>query len=570
MFKGILLLLFGFIISHFATALLLSVLYSKHFYILSPFALISYCISTVAQHHFLSKLPIIALCFYIIFSSLPLLVYRVYCGNKTNKNKYGYAKFADESLIRKMKLNFSEGIVFGILKQTSLQKLFHPFASPSLIRSKEPLSTLLMAPPGTGKTAGIIIPTLLTITNSVVVHDPKGELYDTTHQARLRLGHKVFFFDIDEADSIRFNPFAKNKIPKDPEQIKPYIVNIANIIFKSSSKESVDNTNYFIGAARNAFIAVACFLTYKEGFTSLLKVRDKIVESDDIIRTFKEMKEDDLKFFKVCSKKLKKMLDGDINSVLISSASPDQWAGVMGSLTEKLDYFSDPKIATIVDCEESYFNAEALRKEKVSIYLRVKDKDKNKMKPVISMIFESLGSELISKIPEAGDNQITFILDEFVRLGRVDVLTDLTSISRGYNFNQIFVIQDLEQISNTYSKEYMSILESNCAYKIILKQNNFMTAERISKIIGAKTDIKTSRSKKEANIISNSKNNSTNSISTSQEGIPLVTPQDILNLHEDQCLIIVQGFAATPILANIAWFFKMNSPRPRGSRYRVG
>ena len=557
MFRGFLLLFLGFVISHITTAILLAVLYSKSFYILSPFNLIYYCISAIRQYHFIPKIPLISLCFYILFSTVPLGIYRTFCNNNTNKkDKYGYAKFAGEKLIKKMNLNFSEGIVFGILKQNLLQKFLYPFASKKLIRSKEPLSTLLMAPPGTGKTTGIIIPTLLTITNSVVIHDPKGELYDTTHQARLKLGHKVFFFDIDEEDSIRFNPFAKNKIPKEPDQIKPYIVNIANIIFKSSSKEGGDNTNYFIGAARNAFITVACFLSYKEGFTSLLKVREKIVESDDIIRTFKEMKEEDTKSFKVSSKKLKKMLDGDINSVLISSASPDQWAGVMGSLTEKLDYFSDPKIANIVDCEESSFNAEALRKEKISIYLRVKDKDKNKMKPVISMIFESLGTELISKIPEVGDNQITFILDEFVRLGRVDVLTDLTAISRGYNFNQIFVIQDLEQITNTYSKEYMSILESNCAYKVILKQNNYMTAERISKIIGSKTDIRASRSTKEANLITTNQNNSPDSISTSQEGISLVTPQDILNLNENQCLIIVQGFAATPILADIAWFFK--------------
>lgn len=551
MFRRILILVGGFVISHLLVATALAFVYSKPFFLFSPFLLVSYCFQLLLKLKTIPRIPLIFLISYLLVSLLPLLVFRIFF-DKDQKDKYGYAKFANEGIIRKMKLNFDSGIVFGLMRRSFLERILYPTKKGRTIRSNQPLSTLLMAPPGTGKTSGIIIPTLLTIENSVVIHDPKGELYDTTHLARRKLGHKVLVFDIDDPKSIQFNPFAINKIPKEPEQIKPYAVNIANIIFKASTKE--DNTNYFINAARNAFLTAALFLIYKNGFTSLVEIRNKIVEDDDIIRTFKEMKEEDEADFKIMNKPLKKILEGDVNSVLISSASADQWAGVMGSLAEKLDNFSDSKIAAIVDCEQSSFNAEDLRKEKTSIYLRVKDKDKNKLKPVISMIFESIGTELISKQPDPTDNQVTFILDEFVRLGRVDVLTDLTAISRGYNFNQIFVIQDLEQISNTYSKEYMSILESNCAYKIVLKQNNFLTAERIAKIIGFKTEERISVSKKEPSLISNTQNQ--DSVSTSQEGIYLVTPQDILNLDENQCLIIVQGFAATPILADIAWYFK--------------
>jgi len=554
MIRGVFLFFIGWVISHIITSILLAIIYSKTFYIFSPFSLVSYYFHSLSTFHKVSGLVQFMFWFYLFVSTIPFGIYHILNPDNTSKkNKYGYAKFAHKQLIKKMGLNFNEGLIFGILRRNLFLRLFFSFLAKKVIKSKEPLSTLLMAPPGTGKSAGIIIPTLLTLKNSVVVHDPKGELFDATYKARLNLGHKILVFDIDDINSVKFNPFAINKIPAEPEQIKPYIVNIANIIFKSNKENN--NSNFFINAAKNAFIATASYLIYKEGFTSILKIREKILENDDIIFTFTKMKESGVEDFKIINKNLSKGLLNDVNSVLISSASPDQWSGVMGSLTEKLDYFSDPKIANIVDCEISSFSADSIRKEKTSIYLKVKDKDRAKLQPVISMIFESLGTELISKMPEPGDNQITFILDEFVRLGRVDVLTELTSISRGYNFNQIFVIQDLEQISNTYSKEYMSILESNCAYKIILKQNNFLTADRIAKIIGFKTDIRTSRSKKDSNIILSSQNNS-DSTSTSEEGIYLVTPQDILNLNENQCLIIVQGFAATPILADICWWFK--------------
>lgn len=550
-FRPFLLLLVGFGISHLLTAFGLAMIAHKPFSLGYPFGLCKLYVFSLLHFRPLDKAFHLFICFYFIFTTVPLLIYRALFDDHSTE-KYGYAKFAPEKLIKEMGLNFRNGIVFGLVKKNYWQKIFAP--QKKVIRSHEPLSVLLMAPPGTGKSAGVIIPTLLTLQNSVVIHDPKGELYDATYKARLKLGHNVLIFDIDDKDSIKFNPFANNKIPKDPKEIKPYVVNIANMVFKIH-KESQGNVNYFVSAARNAFVTMACYLIYKDGFTSIIKVRDKILENRNVAVTFGNIKEEALESFKISDTKLIKALGIDVNSVLIAAASTDQWAGVMGSLTEKLDYFSDPKISNIIDCKISSFSAEDLRSKKTSIYLKVKDKDKTKLQVLISMIFESLGTELISKIPASTDNQITFILDEFVRLGRVDILTDLTSISRGYNFNQIFVIQDLEQISNTYSREYMSILESNCAYKIIMKQNNFLTAEKIAKIIGFKTDVRTSTSTKDKVSLS-PRQSEGKSVSKSEEGIYLVTPQDILNLDKNQCLIIVQGFAATPILADIAWWFK--------------
>jgi type IV secretion system protein VirD4 len=88
--------------------------------------------------------------------------------------KYGFGRFANKSDIKKQNLNFQKGIILG--------KLGRKF-----IRFDKPLSLLVLAPPGTGKTAGIVIPTLLTIENSVIVHDPKGELYDITNKRRRQI-----------------------------------------------------------------------------------------------------------------------------------------------------------------------------------------------------------------------------------------------------------------------------------------------------------------------------------------------------------------------------------------------
>jgi type IV secretion system protein VirD4 len=120
------------------------------------------------------------------------------------------------------------------------------------------------------------------------------------------------------------------------------------------------------------------------------------------------------------------------------------------------------------------------------------------------------------------------------------------------------VAQDYKQISNTYGQDYVEIFETNCAYKIIFRQNNFFTAEKISKLIGNKTVSRKSTSKNQSNkheLKISFQGSSGRSESESSEGIPLITAQDILTLSSDNCIIIAQGHASKPILAkNPMWF----------------
>lgn len=58
-----------------------------------------------------------------------------------------------------------------------------------LLRMGETLSILLLAPPGTGKTAGFIVPSTVTMDNvSLFLHDQKPELFDITSGWRSTLG----------------------------------------------------------------------------------------------------------------------------------------------------------------------------------------------------------------------------------------------------------------------------------------------------------------------------------------------------------------------------------------------
>ena len=464
--------------------------------------------------------------------------------DSSQENKYGYASLIRslsslKKFLPKLELNFSTGIVLG--------KIGSKF-----IRSDRPYSCLVLAPPGTGKTAGIVIPNLLLCEHSMVVHDPKGELYSITHKVRRdKLKNKILLFDPVADDSLKFNIFAKDMLPDDTNDLRAYVANAANIIFAGQQikNNSSSADGYFESAAKSTFTFFAQWLIYKNGQTSIPQIRSKLLEDEDTTKTIEAMVEDD-------STPLEIQEDG--RGVLTASVSENQWAGIIGQLKEALELFADSRIKNVTDstCD---FTGHTLRKERTTVYLNVQDKDKQRLRPIMSLMLDSISTQLVSRMPDEDSNQITFVLDEFVRLGKMDFISDLPSISRGYKLNFIFVAQDYEQISNTYGQSYISIFETNCAYKIVFRQNNYTTAERISKLIGNRTTTRISTSRNQSNkgdLKISLQNSSGKSKSTSSEGISLITPQDILNLHSDNCLLLVQGHAGKPILARSPMWFQ--------------
>jgi len=89
---------------------------------------------------------------------------------------YGRAKWAKGPFaLRRLGLTAKHGVVLG--KVRGRLRIYN-----------EPLSCLLLAPAGTGKTRGTIVPTVLAYQGSIIVHDPKGEVFDATAGHRARLG----------------------------------------------------------------------------------------------------------------------------------------------------------------------------------------------------------------------------------------------------------------------------------------------------------------------------------------------------------------------------------------------
>jgi type IV secretion system protein VirD4 len=520
---------------------------------------------------------IIYVCYSVSFLLFVVGMMALFIKNKNNK--YGDAREATKSeAISKLKLKNDTGIILG--KKWGM-----------LLRYNNPLSLLVIAPPGTGKTQSVIAPNLLSMPWSCLVYDPKGELTDITSGHRSTFS-KVFIFDPVSDDSVVFNPLDINLYGIKPDSdlinhARAHYQNVANTLIKFPDKSD----DYWVKAARSVFVFTALWALWKYKSVSIADIRELIYAQTDFnkskdlmlkgldprsvgleINDNKEKLEKRLQLLK--SKEHKYLLKSekeelagleerikkanyidqnkeeipnalrhDANSLSLLSEGESQLTGVIGTLEPFLQIFADENIKKATT-GVSEFNPLELRNNPTTVYLKVRDKDKDRLADLLGLIVNTFANQLTSHMPSVDDQRVTLVLDEYLRLGKLSAIGSFPDISRGYNCNGIFVAQNYSQISAVYGHEVMETFEQNCAYKVVFRQNNQKTAQIISRTIGNFTDDRKSRSKDLTKIDQKER-----SEQISQEGLPLYSDQRILNLKSDEVIVLVEGFYKRPILA---------------------
>lgn len=505
---------------------------------------------------------------------------------KKSNNKYGDAREATKAeAINKLKLKNNEGIILG--KKWGM-----------LLRYNNPLSLLVIAPPGTGKTQSVIAPNLLSMPWSCLVYDPKGELTDIT-QGHRKTFSKIFVFDPVSNDSVIFNPLDINLygIKLDDDLInaaRPHYQNVANTLIKFPDKSD----DYWVKAARSVFVFTALWALWKYQSVSISDIRELIYAQTDFNQSKdlmlkgldprnvgltmidnKEKLEKRLALLKSKDRRhllkseqseldelenriknadyveknkedIPHALRHDANSLSLLSEGESQLTGVIGTLEPFLQIFADENIKKATT-GVSDFNPLELRTRPTTVYLKVRDKDKDRLADLLGLIVNTFANQLTSHMPKEVDQRVTLVLDEYLRLGKLSAIGSFPDISRGYNCNGIFVAQNYSQISAVYGNEVMETFEQNCAYKVVFRQNNQKTAQVISRTIGNFTDDRKSRSKDLTKIDQKER-----SEQVSQEGLPLYSDQRILNLKSDEVIVLVEGYYKRPILAKPIPAFK--------------
>lgn len=484
---------------------------------------------------------------------------------KSLSEDYGSARFATTQDFQKMGINYEKGLVLGHFKVGKEMKF---------IRATQPLSTLVVAPPGSGKTAGMIIPNLLSVPNSSVILDIKGELYQKTAGFRQsKFQNEIQLFSPFSWDnSLFFNPFDYS-IVKDMEyiHIKKLAEQIASTIFVGEKGKEND---HWIVSAKTMFVFFVEYFLQKDKHTTLAKLTQapKMDYIDYLIPPFDEEAWQEEKTSEDDGQDIERERDYEADTFAIwlkqtshdesidentrnqarafSKAASNEFASIKSTYDTFMKVFSNPQVANATS--KMSFSFDDLRDKKISMYVVVSTEDMEILAPLIRIFIETLFKKLMSGIECSDPNKFIYCyLDEFVRFGKMPFLLEAPALCRSYGLLPVFVTQSYEQIKKYYGDDDMNIVRNNSGYQVIFNMNSEKDAEDTSKLIGDFTNTKISTSKGNLDFF---RSNQTQN----KEAKRLVTSQDLKNQDSSDCLVLVKGFYKLPIKSKVAYWFKID------------
>lgn len=541
-------------------------------------------------------------------SVLPLLGYLYINKPKTTKKTHGKARWADKNDIEKFKIfskegflknthplgvNFGKGFVLGLFG-----------ISKKAVCYDKPLGCLIVAPPGAGKSASVAIPNLLTLKTSCIITDIKKELYKVTAGYRQKaLNNKILIFDpFGDDNTCFFNPFDYKIVSKMNFNQKLRLVNeVANTIF-SGDTQNKNGDDHWISRAKDLFVFYALYdlstqnystffdiamgtsknyipkihpssrfypmLYKKDNYGNLLRdnhgnlileegvnaqqlfylqaSEQKYTDINDPRNYIEESQEQIEENVRNGAVLLDEIVKNDARSW--ADMAVEEFNSIKSTFNRIVSVFKSYQVKAVTD--HMSFEYEDFRNENISLYIAIAQTDIDTLAPLVRILLESIAKNLLLRESKKESERIYFILDEFVRFGKLPFLLEMPALCRSYGVVPLFITQSYSLIKKYYSEDDLKILKEVVAYQILFKMNGADDAEMVAKEVGKYTRLNRSSSTKDGSLFFGGTS------SYSLEGAELITAQDILNIPDDEVIVIVTGNKAKPLLLKANYYFK--------------
>jgi type IV secretion system protein VirD4 len=470
---------------------------------------------------------------------------------------HGSAHWACGSDLKKARLTDNSGVVLG--KSRYGERLCHDTEE----------HVLLLAPPRTGKGLGVIVPTLFTWPDSVVISDIKGENWGITSGYRKSgLNNIVLRFDpTAEAGGARFNPLEEIRVGTLREVADTQ--NIADILvnpYGEPMQNHWDKTGYDLLVGTILHILHSPEIVEKNLATLAVMLSDPERSFDDTLQAMLTAQHDPglVHGWKTASGKptaTHPVVAGAARAML--DRAEDERSGVKSTALATLSLYRDPLI--VINTRRSDFRiTDLMQHEKpVSLYMVIPSSEIGRTKPLYRMIMNMLGRKLTESMTFVDGRQVLnyrhrllLLLDEFQALGKLEFFEDQLAFIAGYGIKALLVVQNPELIKKYYGIN--TSIFSNCAVRVVYTPNDIDEAEHISRSLGEKTEVVTNTSHSDSGKYLFSCNTST---STQEIGRRLMTAREIAEMPDDEEIIFVAGHP--PIKAGKIRYYKERKFRGR-------
>lgn len=432
---------------------------------------------------------------------------------------HGSARFASSKDLKRHGMFNGKGLLLARASKT-------PVCSPSHGH------LLCIAPTGSGKTTGLVLPNLLTIGShaSTVSIDPKGELFQYTYRNRLNYG-PVYqwapFNDLCHA----YNPLDFVRVGTLDERDDADL--LTSLLVPVGNNEEA----FWVNEARSLILGLILYVLYSkpEAARTMAQVRHLLTLSRGDF--FKLLKEGMAVFpHPIIQKTANAFLQKDDR----------QLSGVVATAQSKTRIWDSPRLSAATCTSD--FALSAMKQQVCSLYITVPPEYLDTYYPAIRVLVGLTIAET-SRTAKNVSHRVVFMLDEFANLGRLAPAETAISIARSAGLQLCMFVQDISQFRRVYGDAWTSFA-ANCDTKVFFGVNDISEAKRLSETIGHHTV----RSRQSGSNSSLTKILLPDRVSSGEgeTARALITPDEILNLPPRECIVLHKGIR--PIKAKRLFF----------------
>lgn len=466
------------------------------------------------------------------------------------------------------------------------------------------MHSIIIGATGSGKTTTFMNPAIQIIgstsaKSSMIMTDPKGELFQLHSQYLVERGYKVMVLDLrDPYNSYRWNPlgdiydryqkylvtgndiYVRNIPPQEtdlkmvnpPEAygdewyeydgkayaVRKELLGILTVARQKVYDELYEDLNDLIGVlcpieskddpvwekgARSVALAVAMGMLEDSEDPDLGMTREKFCFYN--INKAIGNSDDGYKALKEYFAGRPKLSKATALSRQVMSAPDDTLNSYMSIALDKFSLFNDEGLCALTS--DTDINPTEIATKPIALFLKIPD-EKDTRHALAAVFILSIYKALIKYASAQPDlslpKNVYFLLDEFGNMPKIDKFDKMITVGRSRKIWFNMIVQSFAQIDNVYGKTVSDILKGNCGMKMFIGSNDIETCEEFSKLCGNYT---VSTASVSGNMQGSNKEGL--NVSTQLQQRPLIYPSELqkLNNKTDTGNAIIVTFGNNPL-----------------------
>ena len=458
----------------------------------------------------------------------------------------------------------------------------------------KPAHTLIIGTTGSGKTTTFINPTVQILANtkgkpSMLISDPKGELYALHAKSLIKRGYDVKVLDLrNPYCSIRWNPLEK------PYEMYQEMLSLEDkvVVNEEEGYYVFEDKIYYDVNEKNAAVQVRKQAIFDEVYEDLNDIcsvlcpvkskNEPIWESgaknfilaitlamlEDSEKPELGMTKEKFNFYNVM--KIATNTQNDCEDLIeyfagrspisksvslskqVLDASDKTRGSYLSTIFDKLSLFSDMSICSLTSANE--IDLGEIATKPTALFLQIPD-EKETRHTLAGMVILQTYKALVAKANTYPDlslpRSVYLLLDEFGNLPQIHKLEQMITVGRSRRIWLALVVQSYAQLSKVYDDKSADIIKSNCNIQIFIGTTDLKTIDEFSKKCGNYSIIQKN--------VSFSSSNSGVGSSISVKERPLIYPTELqqLNSAKDMGNAIVNIFGFPPVKSKFTPSFKI-------------